>query len=326
MYTKKRFSYPARKNLILLFSLFLLAQTQVINCDAIESSLTIQPSEADTFVNSMYLQHKYPEEPHGYFWAMFTGNMYTEYDSFKGYGSSRIYIKFNATSIPSDAKIISTELCLYMYDSPKTNQEFEAYRVLSEWNEHKLTWINQPDFAEKSSSTTTIQPAPSAKWICWEITEDVRMWHSGAAHNYGTMIRIKNEVNASDQVASFYPSETLQEKKLTPKLTIKIDWHKQINTTSTLTTSSTPTTSPTQTPPLTEFSKTHTQTSTVNSTPTMQTTSPKHLELKSPALILILVAIISISILVVRRSYRANVHSKRHVDSRKKRKKVKRVK
>jgi hypothetical protein len=229
------------------------------NSNAIESTITIQPSIEDTFVNSMYLQHKYPEEPHGYFWAMFAGNMYTEYDSFKGYGSSRIYIKFNTTSIPSDAKIISAELCLYMYDSPKTNQEFEAYRVLSEWNEHNLTWINQPDFTEKSSSTTAIQSTASAKWICWEITEDVRTWHSGAAYNYGTMIKIKNEVNASDQVASFYPSETLQEKQLTPKLTIKIDWHKEIESKTTtdipsptkeqpLTTEKQPTISPTNSP------------------------------------------------------------------------------
>lgn len=245
--------------IIILLLLVGPMQMWIDNSNAIESTITIQPSIEDTFVNNMYLQHKYPEQPHGYFWAMFAGNMYTEYDSFKGYGSSRIYIKFDTTSIPSDAKIISADLCLYMYDSPKTNQEFEAYSVLSEWNEHNLTWINQPDFTEKSSSMTAIQPTPSAKWICWEITEDVRMWHSGAAHNYGTMIRIKNEVNASDQVASFYPSETLQEKQLAPKLTIKIDWHKEIESKTTTdmpsptkeqlsTTEKQPTISPTDSP------------------------------------------------------------------------------
>lgn len=245
--------------IIILLLLVGPIQMWIDNSNAIESTITIQPSIEDTFVNNMYLKHKYPEDPHGYLWAIFAGNMYTEYDSFKGYGSSRIYIKFDATSIPSDAKIISADLCLYMYDSPKTNQEFEAYRVLSEWNEHNLTWINQPDFTEKSSSMTAIQPTPSAKWICWEITEDVRMWHSGAANNFCTMIRIKNEVNASDQVASFYPSETLQEKQLAPKLTIKIDWHKEIESKTTTdmpsptkeqlsTTEKQPTISPTDSP------------------------------------------------------------------------------
>ena len=224
----------------LLFTILLLfvppTQMLITSCHSIESTIDIQPSIEDTFVNNMYLKHKYPEEPHGYLWAIFAGNMYTEYDSFKGYGSSRIYIKFNITSIPSDAKIISAKLCLYMYDSPKTNQEFETYRVLSDWNEHNLTWINQPDFAEKSSSTTTIQSGPSPKWVCWEITEDVRKWHARTASNYGTMIKIKNEINASDQVASFYPSETTQEKELAPKLTIKIDWNKEIESNTTTTT------------------------------------------------------------------------------------------
>lgn len=214
--------------IIIIFLLVVPVQIWLDSCCAVESNVIIQPSIEDTFVNSMYLQHKYAEEPHGYLWAIFAGNMYIEYDSFKGYGSSRVYIKFNITSIPLDAKIISAELCLYMYDSPKTSQEFEAYRVLSEWNEHNLTWINQPDFVKKSASITTIQPTLSGKWICWEVTEDVRMWHSRSANNYGTMIKIKNEVNASDQVASFYPSEALQQEQLKPKLTIKIDWHKEI--------------------------------------------------------------------------------------------------
>jgi hypothetical protein len=222
-----------------LLLIVLPIQMLITNSYAVESTVTIQPSIEDTFVNNMYLKHKYPEEPHGYLWAIFAGNMYTEYDSFKGYGSSRIYIKFNTTSIPSDAKIINAKLCLYMYDSPKTDQEFETYRVLSEWNEHKLTWINQPDFAERSSSTTTIQSGQTGKWICWEITEDVRIWHVGKENNYGTMIKIKNEVNASDQVASFYPSETKQEKQLTPKLIIKIDWHEEIQSNTTLATTST---------------------------------------------------------------------------------------
>ena len=255
-----------RRIIITILLLFLLPiQIWITGCYAVESTVTIQPSIEDTFVNNMYLKHKYPEEPHGYLWAIFAGNMYTEYDSFKGYGSSRIYIRFNTTSIPSDAKIISAELCLYMYDSPKTNQEFEAHRVLSEWNEHNLTWIIQPDFVEKSSSSTTIPSSPSVSWICWEITEDVKMWHSGAAHNYGTMIRIKNEINASDQVASFHPSETLQEKPLTPKLIIKIDWNKEIET---KTTTDTP-------PPTKEQSSPTEKQSTISPTKSPSTTITK---------------------------------------------------
>jgi hypothetical protein len=195
---------------------------------AVESTLTIQPSIADTFVNSMYLSHKYPEEPHGYLWGMFAGNMYAEYDSFKGYGSSRIYIQFNISSIPRDAKILSANMCLYMYDPPKTSQEFEAHRVLSEWNEHKLTWTTQPTYVQTPTSTVTVNPTPRECWVCWDITKDLQMWHSGEARNFGTMIKISQERNATDQVASFYPKEALQAQHLKPKITVRIDWYKPI--------------------------------------------------------------------------------------------------
>jgi cell division septation protein DedD len=234
-------------NLSLLILTVLLVYTQISGCGAVESTLTIQPSTADTFVNSMYLQTKYPENPHGYLWAIFAGNMYVEYDSYKLYGSSRIYIKFNITSIPKDAKILSANMYLYMYDSPKTSQEFEAYRVLSDWGEHQLTWITQPPSADTQTTATTINPTPSEAWICWDITNDLKMWQSGAAENYGTMIKIKHEVNASDQLASFYPRQGNQPPRLKPKLLVRIDWYKPITPPST--SSPSPTETPTQTPP-----------------------------------------------------------------------------
>jgi len=176
----------------------------------------------------MYLHTRYSEDPHGYLWAIFAGNMYTEYDSYKLYGSSRIYIKFNLTSIPKDAKILSANMCLYMYDSPKTSQEFEAYRVLSDWGEHQLIWITQPPSADTPTGATTINPTPSEAWICWDITNDLKIWQSGVAENYGTMIKIKHETNASDQLASFYPRQGNQPPTLKPKLLVRIDWYESI--------------------------------------------------------------------------------------------------
>lgn len=234
-------------NLSLLILMGLLVYPQIGGCGAVESTLTIQPSTADTFVNSMYLQTNHPENPHGYLWAIFAGNMYVEYDSYKLYGSSRIYIKFNITSIPKDAQILSANMCLYMYDSPKTSQEFEAYRVLSDWGEHQLIWITQPPSADTPTAATTINPTPSEAWICWDIANDLKMWHSGVAENYGTMIKIKHEMNASDQLASFYPRQGNQTPRLKPKLLVRIDWYKPIISQSTP--SPSPAETPTQTPP-----------------------------------------------------------------------------
>jgi hypothetical protein len=217
----------------------------------------------------MYLQTKYTENPHGYLWAIFAGNMYVEYDSYKLYGSSRIYIKFNITSIPKDARILSANMCLYMYDSPKTSQEFEAYRVLSGWGEHQLTWITQPPSADIRTAATTINPTPSEAWICWDITNDLKMWQSGAAENYGTMIKITHEVNASDQLASFYPRQGNQSPRLKPKLLVRIDWYKPI--TSPSTPSPSPTETPTQTKPPTQILPTNSN----NSTTTLSNSIPE---------------------------------------------------
>jgi len=233
----------------LLLLVVLLAQAQIRDGLAVESVMTIQPSVADTFVNSMYLRTKYPEDPHGYLWAIFAGNMYVEYDSYKLYGSSRIYIKFNITAIPKDARILSASMCLYMYESPKTSQEFEIYRVLQDWDQHKLTWRIQPPSTGTPTSTTTINPTPGEAWVCWDITSDLGMWHSGAAASYGSMIKIRNEMNASDQLASFYPKEANQPQDLKPKLLIRVDWHQPIVPSLTPTPTQTPPTTPATTSP-----------------------------------------------------------------------------
>jgi hypothetical protein len=279
----------------------LLAQTPMGTGAAVESVLTIQPSIADTFVNSMYLRHIYPEQPHGYLWAIFAGNMYEEYDSFKGYGSSRIYIKFNATSIPKDAMVLSANMCLYMYDPPKTSQEFTIYRVLSDWDQHKLTWVIQPPSAGNPTSSTTIDPYPREGWVCWDITNDLKLWHSGAAVNYGSMIKIKHEMNASDQLASFYPKEASQSQSLKPKLQVKINWHQSIGPPS-------PTSSPTQTPTTTPSptSPSPTTTSPPANTAT-QTFRPETQAVSSfllPAGILVLVIVGGGGILAFERSRR----------------------
>jgi hypothetical protein len=232
---------PQHTSLIILGILLLTVET--VNCRALESTIVIQPSVGDTFVNSMYLHTQYPEEPHGYLWALFVGNMYVEYDSYKLYGNSRIYIKFNITSIPQDARILSANMCLYMYDPPKTSQEFGTHRVMSDWNEHKLTWRTQPPYVKAPTSTTIIRPTPTEAWVFWDITSDLKTWHSRTENNYGTMIKIKNEVNASDQVASFYPKQALQPDERKPKLVVKVDWHEPI-TTASPTTSVSPTSEP----------------------------------------------------------------------------------
>jgi len=286
------------QDLGLLCLAVLLAHTRTASVQAVESTLTIQPSIADTFVNSMYLHTKYPEDPHGYLWSIFAGNMYVEYDSYKLYGSSRIYIKFNITSIPKDAKILSANMCLYMYDPPKTTQEFETYRVLSDWNQHQLTWRTQPPVASTPTSTATINPKPTETWICWEITRDLKMWHSEPTKNYGMMMKIKQEMNASGQLASFYPKESTQPQELKPKLVVRVDWHEPIGSTPpTPSPRETPTHTPAYTPPPTTAQPTQTK----NATQPAESKSGTTVDSTELLSVLLLAAIIGGAILALRR-------------------------
>jgi hypothetical protein len=202
--------------IILLTSQTFLTISQV-RCN--ENIILIQPSDADTYVSSMYLYTKYPEKPHGYLWGMFAGNTY--YNGEDVYGSQRIYIKFDLDSIPKKREIMNASLQLYLYSSPSTTQRYNTHLVIENWDEDELVWVNQPDFLENPSSSILID-STSDVWINWDITEAVRAWYSHTTENYGLMIKIANERNATDENAAFHPKEAFS-AELRPKLVIHLD-------------------------------------------------------------------------------------------------------
>jgi len=109
-----------------------------------------------------------------------------------------------------------------MYSAPISPQIYEAYRITSDWSEHWLNWTVQPTYAPNPTNYTTINPTPSTGWISWDITEDVKAWYSGRSPNYGTMLRINFERNASDEVAAFYPRE-IRYPDLRPNLEVTLE-------------------------------------------------------------------------------------------------------
>ncbi len=202
--------------IILITGQTFLAISQV-RCN--ENIVLIQPSDADTYVSSLYLYTKYPEKSHGYLWGMFAGNTY--YDGEDVYGSNRIYIKFDLDSIPKRRKIMNASLQLYLYSPPSTTQRYDAHLVIENWDEDKLFWVNQPDFREYPTSSILIN-STSDVWINWDITEAVKAWYSHKTENYGLMIKIENERNATDENAAFHPKEAFS-AELRPKLVIHLD-------------------------------------------------------------------------------------------------------
>jgi len=186
---------------------------------AVQSAIAIQPSTADTYANSFDVTiHRGPG--HGEDLGMFVGNCYFAPE--KLYGTARSYVRFNLTEIPSEVEIVNAFLKLYMYSAPTSPQIYEAYRITSDWSEHWLNWTVQPTYASYPTNQTTINPTPSTGWISWDITEDVKAWYSGSFPNYGTMLKINFERNASDEVAAFYPRE-ISFQDLRPKLEVTFE-------------------------------------------------------------------------------------------------------
>jgi len=74
-----------------------------------------------------------------------------------GLNESRVFLKFNSSSIPTNARILNERLIIpigFTYSSSQTATPLviEARPTSSDWNDQQLTWLNQPHLIDSSSS------------------------------------------------------------------------------------------------------------------------------------------------------------------------------
>ncbi len=98
----------------------------------------------------------------------------------------RILIYFDLSSIPSNANIVSAELRLY--HAGGNNDQGDQYQVC------RLTenWIDRghtPEVISPMFARALRQPVPSAGWMIWDVTDDVKGFLSGSYTNYGWTIK-----------------------------------------------------------------------------------------------------------------------------------------
>ncbi len=78
------------------------------------------------------------------------------------------YLKFNATSIPSNAEIKTVKLCLYSYKQ-YGSPVIDAKPVQNDsWSEEVITWDNRPKIGDSVLDTKEIT---SNGYYCWDITD-----------------------------------------------------------------------------------------------------------------------------------------------------------
>jgi hypothetical protein len=122
-------------------------------------------------------------------------------------------VKFDLTSIPSNA--IITDATLYLYEkSNKPDQVTSIYRVTSDWTENTVTWQtwNLPggDF-DSSLSYFTYFPDQNNCMLSINLTSLVQLWVNGTYPNYGMLLystgpnHIISYVTKEDTTASERP-------------------------------------------------------------------------------------------------------------------------
>jgi hypothetical protein len=138
-----------------------------------EVTITISPSVADTTVRS--------GDPTSNF-----GNLtFIEAESTLQFG----FIKFDLSSIPSGATVVSAELKLFDTEGQGGNQTISVSRVDTNWDENTLVW-NSAITLESPTASLTYNPSDTG-YHTWDVTSDVQAFLSGTPNN-GWCVKISD--------------------------------------------------------------------------------------------------------------------------------------
>lgn len=138
----------------------------------------------------------------------------------------RSLLKFDLSSIPSNAGIVSAHLFLYSYPSPTLNgnftdanfgtaNSFTVQRVTSSWDPGSANWFNQP-----SVTTASQVIVPHASQSVFDLDLDVKDMVSPmiSTGNYGFLMKIQNETFYNSRIFASSYNTTYPAKR--PKLVI----------------------------------------------------------------------------------------------------------
>jgi hypothetical protein len=186
--------------ILFAFVLFLFVLASGIDLARPTTDLTLNPV-ADSFINL--------NEPD----SNFGGSSYLRTWYWSQTLAYRSYLKFDLSSIPSEANIESAKLELYTaYRMGDETSNVEVhYCEDNAWTEIGITWNNAPSFDPESSSTSSV--AFEETWYSWVLTEDVIR----AKPNQQLSLVL---TSSSDTIENFYSKDPSYAAEYKPKLTI----------------------------------------------------------------------------------------------------------
>jgi hypothetical protein len=143
---------------------------------------------------------------------------------FSGIGNStstivRMYIKFDLSSIPANARVVDADLRLYQYSTiGSDNFTIGLYGVTGDWDESIIDWDPQPTSSTDAEITNNIT-AGATTWESWDIDTLVQGWLNGTITNYGMVLKDTDE-SSVNTIAYFYTSDYTTDTTKRPKLEI----------------------------------------------------------------------------------------------------------
>ena len=155
-----------------------------------------------------------------------TANPSTNYGDFwfSGIGNSvstivRMYIKFDLSAVPANARVVDADLKLYQHDTiGSDNFTIGLYKITSDWDESTIDWDPQPTSSTDPEITNNIT-AGAITWKSWDIDTLVQAWLDGDITNYGMVLKDTEETSVST-IAYFWTSDYTIDTTKRPKLEI----------------------------------------------------------------------------------------------------------
>jgi hypothetical protein len=109
-------------------------------------------------------------------------------------------LKFDLSSIPSNAIIDSAFISLFGYIGPwdyhsaiSGSNDSRLVRITSSWNEISVTWNTQPTTTDVDSVYLPMSNTPGEDFLNYDIKNMVQYWISNPANNFGFMYKLNTE-------------------------------------------------------------------------------------------------------------------------------------
>jgi RHS repeat-associated protein len=161
------------------------------------------------------------------------------------YGKTRTLLKFDTTTIPTNATVLDTDLSLWhplVTGTAGANATYNLHKLTKAFDEATASWTWASPFVSWTSpggdysattlgSVTGLNNDEEPKWRTWRganLTSTVQGWAATPSTNLGFLLKLANEASTAER--SLFLSSEVGEPLLRPRLTITYTQRTPANT------------------------------------------------------------------------------------------------